>query len=76
MRVSLSGVCKNSAATILSLLDLVKERYSDSELESIECDLEPQSYAGLLREISKHATETSKGEHTLEEFATHYCLKD
>lgn len=31
-------------------------------------------YAAALAEVETHLRETIKGEHTLEEFAKHYCL--
>ena len=33
-------------------------------------------YACVLEEIERHLRETIRGEHTLQEFAEHYCLDD
>jgi len=33
-------------------------------------------YSFSLDELEKHLKETVKGEHTLEEFAEHYCLTE
>lgn len=33
-------------------------------------------YACVLEEIERHLRETIRGEHTLAEFAEHYCLDD
>lgn len=32
------------------------------------------SHASTLEEIERHLRKTIKGEHTLQEFAEHYCL--
>lgn len=74
MRVSLSGVAKNAATVIEELLDALNERYSDEEVEHIESEIQANDSVFMLREVAEHAKETAEGQHTVDEFAKHYCL--
>jgi hypothetical protein len=74
MRVSLSGVTKNAATVINQLLAELRHRCSDMELGQLEYGIQPYDTVFMLLQISKHAAETAKGQHTIAEFADHCCL--
>ena len=76
MKVSLSGVARNGAATIKAMAEQLQELMDPEDWEQFECHHQPQGDAYMLEELSKHANETHQGKHSIEEFAVFYCLKE
>lgn len=75
MRVNLSGLCGNAADCIKEMLDALKAVMDEDDFDDLEESLQPSSMAFSLREVSKHAKGTANGEHSIDDFADHYCLK-
>jgi len=76
MKVNLSGALMNAVRCIEQLRDELKGRCDPDEFEDIEGDLQPLYSAESLKEIAKHARDTRRGEHTVDEFAEFYRLKE
>lgn len=76
MKVSLAGVARNNAAVIEAMAKELEELMDAEDWEQFECEHQPRAEAFMLEELSKHAKETLAGEHTIEEFAVFYCLKE
>lgn len=75
LRVSLSGVCRSAADSIEKLARLVRRRSGwtpDSTDDDPAIDLIGD--VSLLRMIEAHAHGVHTGLHTLEDFASFYCL--
>ncbi len=75
MQVNLSGSLKNASRCISDLVAELKEWMPPDEFEKRMCDLQPDYHAFCLGEIAGHADGVAKGEHSLDDFAAHYCLK-
>lgn len=75
MRVSLKGSLENAARCIDALTAKLREEMAGDHFEMMTERLQPNYNAFCLREISAHASGVESGEHSLEDFADHYCLK-
>lgn len=75
MRVNLSGVALNAVAAIERLIEAVQQS-NPGHADSIIEDINPGDSIFMLKEVAKHASETAKGEHTVQEFAEHYCIAE
>lgn len=76
MRVSLAGVTANAADAMMRLAADIRERAGyDADDESADDPAgDADQWVFMLRELSRHARETARGEHTVAEFADFYCL--
>jgi hypothetical protein len=75
MRVSLAGVASNAVDVIGRLIEAVQQSNPD-HADNIIGVLNPGDSIFMLKELAKHARETAKGEHTIQEFAEHYCITE
>ena len=76
MRVSLSGSSRNILRSMRAMYDELKTRMDADEFEQFEASHQPEAEMYMLEMLQKHASETESGEHTIEEFAVFYCLKE
>ncbi len=70
MRVSLAGLSKNAADCMKQMAEKIHEFTGEDGIDDVG------GWEFALRELSKHAQETAKGKHTVEEFAEFYCLTE
>jgi len=80
IRVSLVGTLRNAARHIEQQAAAVRERDAFNPDDEGEMRDDPAGQADyeafVLREIADHAEGVRKGEHSLEDFADHYCLTE
>lgn len=76
MRVSLSGSSRNVRRAMRAMYEELKVRMTPEDFEEFEHRHQPKAEMYMLEMLQKHASATSAGEHTVEDFAVFYCLKE
>lgn len=78
LRVSLPGMLSNAADVLNDLAHEIRrlKGYDPEDETADDPAADADVHVFLLREAARHARATAAGEHTVEEFAEFYCLKE
>ena len=75
LRCSLSGSLRNAARQMKELASTIRTKEHWVEALNIQDPAgDADYYAFVLEEIADHAAGTTKGQHSIADFAEHYCL--